>query len=129
MAYFVDTAADHFQQDLAEFTQDGVARLVAIGVVDPLEVIHVENGHGHWITAAGGTAGLTCQRVLEEAAVVEPGKLIADRLAAQLLAQIQIGKCKRHLLGEHGGELIGALGKGRPVGFAMRASSPFGVMW
>jgi len=39
--------ADGFQQDLAEFTQDGVARLVAIGVIDPLEVIDVENGHSH----------------------------------------------------------------------------------
>ena len=64
--------ADGFQQDLAEFAQHGVARLVAIGVVDPFEVIHVENGDRHRLAAAGGTAGLACQRVLEEAAVVKP---------------------------------------------------------
>ena len=85
-------------------------------------MIDVENGHRHRLAAAGGAAGLACQCVLEEAAVVKPRKLIADRLAAQLLAQIQIGKCKRHLLGEHGGELIGALGKGRPVDFAIEQS-------
>src|SRR5439155_3098031 len=81
--------------------------------------IDVENGHSHRLTAAGGTAGLACQRVLEEATVVKAGELIADRLAAQLLAQVQIGKRKRHLLGEHGGELISALGKSRAAGLAI----------
>ena len=56
-------------------------------VVHVLEVVHVEHEESQAGIRAARTRHLVAQRLLQEAAVVQAGERIADRLFAQFLAQ------------------------------------------
>ena len=87
-------AADAALDDPGERRQELVADLVAIGVVDPLEVVEVEDDEGQLHPAALGEIELAVALHLERALVAEPGHdvdvgLLGDlgELALQLVAR------------------------------------------
>jgi hypothetical protein len=82
-------------------------------------MIDVDDGNRNRIAAAHRTTGLPGQGVFEKAPVVEAGKLIAYRLAAQLLPQFEIGDGQGDLLRKHGRQLVGAGRKGRAIRLAI----------
>ncbi len=73
------------------------------------------------IALAGGPPELPVERVLHEAAVVEPGQRIARGLLAQRLTQADVGEGEGHLPGQRLSQALpfgqqgGALGRGRPM--------------
>ena len=74
------------------FSQDLVPGLVAVIVVELLEMIDVEHRHRQRRVAPLGQLTLARQGLLEILAIEQPGERIANGLDAQLLAQLEIGE-------------------------------------
>ena len=62
---------------LGDQAQHPVAGVVALRVVDGLEVVEVQEGRGHRLTGAGGRAHQLVQRLVEAAPVGQPGERVA----------------------------------------------------
>jgi hypothetical protein len=69
----------HLLQAFGDLAEDPVAAGVAIGVVDRLEVVDVEQDQAELLVAASGAIGVKAQLLLQEAAVVELGQPVGDR--------------------------------------------------
>src|SRR5207248_207112 len=72
--------------------QDDVARAVAQGVVDTLEVIDIQSDYGESVLLAVRARQLPQEEFLEKAAVVQTGERITDRLFMQGVANSQVGE-------------------------------------
>ena len=73
-------------EHLDDAAQDRVARTVALGVVDALEVVEVEHDEGERVAVALGPGDLRLEALLEPAAVQRAGQRVAARDAGQLVA-------------------------------------------
>ncbi len=98
---FTPEVAEQGRPDLA---QERVARVVVEVVVDPLEVVEIEHEHGHGPSRPLRAPHLALQRLLHVAPVEEAGEGIADRLAAQHLAEAHVGEPQSDVLGHGGGD-------------------------
>ena len=96
----------HFERQVA---QDQVAGLMPEGVVEALEVVHIQQHDDHRRLLATGTQQFAAQGLVEEAAVVQAGQSVHHRLLAQALTQAEVGHAQGHLFGEGFGQLqVGA---------------------
>ena len=78
-------------QQLGDGAQHPVADLVGAGVVDPLEVVEVEEGDGDGLGGGAGPLEQPGELLVDEAPVVEPGERVAQRqlpVAAGLPARL-----------------------------------------
>ena len=64
-------------------TQQDVADRVAAGVVDPLEVVEVDDGERQRLVVADRAGPLALHLLLEGAVVAQPGQRVAERLGAR----------------------------------------------
>ena len=82
---------------------------MAVGVVEALEMVHVEHDHAHAAALAPGARYLAPQDVLHVPTVVQPGQGIADGLPVQPGAEPDIGQAQgvelSHALGQNHGRL------------------------
>src|SRR5882724_12337441 len=90
-----DTTGDVFTSNLriehgAQFAQNDVAGLVAVGIVEAFEVIDIQQNRAEVLARASGTAQLAFERLLHEPAVEESGKGIANGENAQSFAKLEI---------------------------------------
>ena len=96
-------------QHAGHLAQDEIALLVAVGVVDVLEVVEVEQHEAQRLAEALGALDLGGHGLLEAAAIEQAGQLVGHRLALDRLVQADILDRHRRLLGEVVEEL--ALGR------------------
>ena len=87
--------------------------MVAVGVVDALEVVDVEHDQAHVAAEALGALDLLEDDLLEAAVVEEAGQLVGDRLALDRLVQVDVLDRDAGLLGEVGEQLALAGGERR----------------
>ncbi len=73
---------------------------MAVGVVDGLEVVEVEHDQPERMVIAPNLLDLGGQQLLEAAVVGQPGQLIGDRLAADLVVQLDVLQRQRGLAGQ-----------------------------
>lgn len=104
-----------------QFTQgakNGIAGVVPVVVVKPLEMISIERDEAERLALLERTSNLAPHVLQEIAPIVEARKGISDRLIAKLIAQFNVGDGETDLLGAldreyaHRGkrrEVIGAL--------------------
>jgi len=71
---------------LRQTTKQRVTGLVAVQVVDSLEVVDIEDDHGKGLTRAGGTQEIIGERLVEVAVIVGSGNRVGDRLFAVVCA-------------------------------------------
>ena len=67
--------------------QDGVADVVAVGVVDAPEAVEVDDRHGHAPAGVGGPHERRPQRLAGRRPVVQAGQQVVARLVGELAAQ------------------------------------------
>src|SRR4029078_7613684 len=85
-------AAQVRPKETAEFAKDRVAGFVPKGIIKDLEVVDIEHDDAQRLWGARDAPRLSVKRFFEIAAIEQAGEGIADRLAAQRLAQMQIGQ-------------------------------------
>jgi hypothetical protein len=68
-----------------DFAQEAIAGGVPMRVVRPLEVVEVEDDNGELVLEAASAGDLGRERLLEGAAVRDPGERVHPRLAGALL--------------------------------------------
>ncbi|MDT4827249.1 hypothetical protein FQZ97_605890 [compost metagenome] len=78
--------------------QHAVAGIVAEGVVDQLESVQVQVQHRHALAVALDARQGSLQRLVEAAAVEQPGQGVGDGLGLQLRMQLTH---RRHVQGDH----------------------------
>src|SRR5207249_1295919 len=74
-----DIATPHGSKEAAgNLNQDPVAGLMAVAVVDPLEVVDVDDEEADAAVVPGRTVDLDTEHLFEEATVVEVGQPVGD---------------------------------------------------
>src|SRR5207248_8396797 len=76
-------------QRIRYLAKECVARKMAICVIDPLELIHVQEDDGEALTGSAGANHLLLNPLQEEASVVEPRQWIVTGLALQGIVQLR----------------------------------------
>src|SRR4051794_17396299 len=92
--------ADLIADPVGDLHHDGVAHLVAVGVVDLLEQVEVEHQDGQRPVEPAGALDLSAQGRLEEPVVAEAGEAIGDGKALRLLMQQHVVESNRGLTRE-----------------------------
>ena len=85
-----------------ERLEDPVPEGVAVGVVDPLEVVDVQQQQRERLLVAIAAIEFVGQPLLEPAVVVQPGEAVGHRHALDGLVQHRVGNQGRGLGGDHG---------------------------
>ena len=98
------------RQVAADVGQDPVADLMAVGVVDGLEVVEVEDDEGQEVPVAPGALDLAVEALREGAPVRQAGERVGLGQPRQLGARLGVGDGDRRELGERGQAALG----GRP---------------
>ena len=93
-------------QECAQLAQEGIAGFVAVGVVESLEAVHVQQHDGQLPLPARRAADFAVQDFVQIAPIVEAGERIADGLQAQAFAQPQIGQRQRDVAGDGDRQLL-----------------------
>ena len=78
-------APDASLQYLAQLSEQRITALMAIRVVEPLEVVEVEHDDPDRVPIARGASHLPLQRLFHVAPIEQPRQRVANRLAAQRL--------------------------------------------
>ena len=111
--------AGRLLEDPGHLAQHDVALLVAVGVVDRLEVVEVDHHQAELLPEALGALDLGLEDLVEPAAVEEAGELVGHRLALDRLVQADVLDRHRRLADEVLEELALAVAE-RPPGAAHR---------
>src|SRR5215468_10664082 len=69
---------DGFTEVLGYLAEDLVAGLVAVGVIDFLEAVEVEQEHGHGCASAAAAVERVRKSLFEEAAVGQAGEFVVE---------------------------------------------------
>ena len=93
-------AAQLGHQQRAHLAQHRIAGGMAVAVVDQLEMVEVDQQDGDRRAAPLRMGDQAGQSLLQEAAVVEAGQIVAQRHHAQPLAQRQIRQRQRDAIGQ-----------------------------
>ena len=116
--------ADRALQQGGDGLQRAVARGVAVGVVDPLELVEVAQGQHEAPAVAQGALDLGAQLAHERAPVEHPRERVAIGLGAQLLDVAGGDHGHHRLVGEHA-QGLQARGRGQqPVGRVVGPDAP-----
>ncbi len=75
-------------QQTRHLAEDFIARVVAEGVIDALEAVQVDIEDGHPLAVAVDPRQRRLQRLMEAAAIEQPGERIGYRLGFQLRMEI-----------------------------------------
>ncbi len=106
-------------QPLGGFDQQQIADVVAQGVINVLEVVHVEEQHGQLFTVALGTQQGLLQPQLQAEAVVQTGqRVVVGQVVDVLFGRLAFGDVDK--AGDVVDELAGSVADDRDGG-------PFGV--
>jgi hypothetical protein len=93
-------SAKQILENLREFSEQGIACVVAKRIVKALEVVHIHHHHAQRTLFPVGASQFPLQRCLHVPTVEEPGKRIANGLGLENFAEVQVSECERDVLGE-----------------------------
>ena len=78
-------AAKISTEEIGQLAEESVAGIVAVNIVEALEVIEIEEHNGERTALTSGALQLAVKRLLHEAAVEEAGERVANGLVAKCL--------------------------------------------
>ena len=81
------TVAKAGAQPVRRLHQHGITRGMAQRIVDLLEVVQVEEDHGHFVVRALGAAKPVCHAILKQRAIAKPRQRIMQRLVSKMFLQ------------------------------------------
>ena len=110
-------------ENAGDLAEDGVADLVAVGVVDPLEVVDVEHQDGHPQSLQPAPVGQGAELGEEEGPIVEAGQGVAHGPLEHLALELLLAGVGPDELDDHGGAELEPVAVLRPGPACSRGAS------